>query len=74
MYNISPRIDIFLIFLLFLIHVKRIEDRNAPNKKGNVTLLLLLLLLLLYVIIIIIIIIIIITITKWSNLMGSQLP
>ena len=28
----SPRLESFLIFLLFLIHVKRIEHGNALNK------------------------------------------
>ena len=33
MYNMSSRLKIFLIFMLFLIHVKRIEDENGLNKN-----------------------------------------
>ena len=33
MYNMSSGLEIFLIFLLFLIHVKRIKDDNALNKN-----------------------------------------
>ena len=33
MYNMSSGLDIFLIFLPFLIHVKRIKDGNALNKN-----------------------------------------
>ena len=29
----SPRLEIFLIFLFFLIHVKRIGEGNTLNKK-----------------------------------------
>ena len=33
MCNMSSGLEIFLIFLLFLIHVKRIKDGNALNKS-----------------------------------------
>ena len=33
MCNMSSGLEIFLIFLLFLIHVKRIKDGNALNKN-----------------------------------------
>ena len=33
MYNMSSRLKIFLIFMLILIHVKRIEDENGLNKN-----------------------------------------
>ena len=45
MYNIyimSPRLEIFLIYLLFLIHVKRIEDGNVLNKNVYIIIILLL--------------------------------
>ena len=32
MFYMSYRLEIFLVFFLFLIHVKRIEDGNALNK------------------------------------------
>lgn len=33
MFNMSYRLEIFLVFFLFLIHVKRIEDENGLNKN-----------------------------------------
>ena len=33
MYNMSYMLEIFLVFFLFLIHVKRIEDGNALNQN-----------------------------------------
>ena len=33
MCNMSSGLEMFLIFLLFLIHVKRIKDGNALNKN-----------------------------------------